>query len=132
MSKFSVDVAKYVAKTKKDVNEVIQGTAISLFRAVIMDTPVDTGRLINNWFATRGGPSTKVTQGSNTYQGAVARMVSKIEQSESPSYYLTNNLPYAYRIEYEGWSKVKAPQGMVRKNVNRFNAIFEKEVRKRK
>lgn len=43
--------------------------------------------------------------------------------------YLRNNLPYAYRIEYEGWSKVKAPEGMVRRNVARFRRILNEAVR---
>lgn len=129
---FTLDVSKYVAKTKKNVNEVIQGTAISLYRSIILDTPVDTGRLVGNWFVTKGSPSTKTVKGVMTAPQAVDRMTKVVEGKESNVYYLTNNLPYAYRIEYEGWSKNKAPQGMVRKNINRFNALLEQEARKYK
>ena len=41
---------------------------------------------------------------------------------------LTNNLPYAERLEY-GWSN-QAPQGMVRVNVARFNTLLEEEAAK--
>ena len=43
---------------------------------------------------------------------------------------LTNNMPYAYRIEFEGYSKTKAPEGMVRKNVARFRQLLQEEAQK--
>jgi hypothetical protein len=41
--------------------------------------------------------------------------------------YLTNNLPYASRIEF-GYSKVKAPEGMVRKNIIRITQNLQDEL----
>jgi hypothetical protein len=35
------------------------------------------------------------------------------------TYYLTNPMPYANVIEYDGHSSIKAPDGMVRKNIVR-------------
>lgn len=43
--------------------------------------------------------------------------------------FFTNNLPYAERIEYDGWSRFKAPQGMVRKNVVRWDDIVAAKAR---
>lgn len=43
--------------------------------------------------------------------------------------YFTNNLPYARRIEYDGYSSVKAPQGMLRININRFTDAVERAIR---
>jgi hypothetical protein len=36
--------------------------------------------------------------------------------------YIVNNLPYAHRLEYEGWSK-QAPEGMVRVSIAEFQQI---------
>ena len=41
---------------------------------------------------------------------------------------LTNNLPYAQRLEY-GWSQ-QAPQGFVRVNVSRFQQLINEEANK--
>ena len=46
--------------------------------------------------------------------------LAKFPKDKDSVVYLTNNLPYAARIEYDGWSHTKAPEGMVRKNVIRI------------
>ena len=132
---FTLDVSKYVAKTKKDVTEVIQSTAIVMFRDVIFDSPVDTGRFRANWFCTVNNPTGKVVYNPDEIYPPdaqiVDRMIKKVESAKSPkTYYLTNNLPYAYNLEMG--SSNQAPQGMVRKNINRFNALLEQEARKYK
>jgi len=43
--------------------------------------------------------------------------------------WLANSLPYAHRVEYEGWSR-QAPEGMVRRNVARIQKIISGELRK--
>ena len=42
--------------------------------------------------------------------------------------FITNSLPYAYRLEYDGWSR-QAPAGMVRVTVVEFAQRFERAVR---
>jgi hypothetical protein len=44
--------------------------------------------------------------------------------------FLSNSLPYAARIEFDGWSHTKAPQGMVRRNVARFNQLLRENEKK--
>lgn len=41
--------------------------------------------------------------------------------------YFTNALPYAQRLEYEGWS-MQAPAGMVRVTITEFNAAVEQAI----
>lgn len=112
---------------------------IRLFRSVIMDTPVDEGTLRANW---RTGVEKPITDPvvSDAWQQAISSMQGAVSGSNLPdTLYLTNNLPYAAVIEYGlypnppkteggktsgGFSK-KAPHGMVRKNVMRFNRIAE-------
>ena len=60
---------------------------------------------------------------------AINRATSKVNQYRlGDTITLSNNLPYAMRLEY-GWSK-KAPAGMVRLNVARFQQWVDKEARK--
>ena len=97
----------------------IKKAFIGLSTDIIMDTPVLSGRLRNNWM-------TSVNQGSNettesTGNEAINR-VSAVKFKLGDTLYLTNNLPYAKRIEY-GYSK-KAPNGMLRRNIIRWEKYF--------
>ena len=51
-------------------------------------------------------------------------MVATVPELAGNVVYLTNNLPYAQRLEYEGWSK-QAPAGMVRVNMARIADIMK-------
>ena len=103
----------------------IKAAIVGLCGDIISDTPVDTGRLKNNWFSSVGVASTETTE--QTADAARARLEAAVSQGYKLDkvFYFTNNLPYAYRIEFEGWSK-KAPQGMVRRNIVRWNAYFRR------
>jgi len=138
MSNFTVDVKKWADKTNTGIDVAIRGVAMSLFRDVILDTPVDEGRLRSNWFCTKNSASTRIIaeneSGIYPSDGQILFSVERVINSGklASSYYLTNNAPYANKIEFEGHSRVKAPNGMVRKNVIRFNQILDEEVRKTK
>lgn len=123
---FSAQIGNYSDTTKKSLQNVRRGVTIKLFSAVILDTPVDTGRLRGNWQMTEEVPAsgnldTTDKSGGTTVQKSTAGIVATTGNNPV---FLTNNLAYAERIEFEGWSHTKAPQGMVRKNVVRFNGLI--------
>jgi hypothetical protein len=130
---FSNDLKKFRLKIEKGDDELIQGVEIALFSAVIMDTPVLSGRLRGNWQASfdtpaEGTPDDIDKPGSAT----INKMSTKVQsQPGGRLTYLANNLPYAVPIEY-GLSTGKAPEGMVRKNVVRFQNIVDREAKKRR
>lgn len=98
---------------------------LELFTSVILDTPVLEGRLRGNWVISADNPadgtvSVKDPSGRIT-AGKVSSFINDFDGTKDFDVYLTNNLPYAYRIEYDGWSKTKAPEGMVRKNLIRIS-----------
>jgi hypothetical protein len=123
---FSQEIAKWGAKTSKEVEDVRRGVCIKLFNAVILDTPVDTGRLRGNWRCSTQKPD--YLHNVETYDPSGAETITKVaeivnQSSGDVSVFLTNSLPYAARIEFDGWSHTKAPEGMVRKNVVRFDGL---------
>ena len=127
---FGADLVKFQGDAIKATEKTARGTAIALWRAVIFDSPVDSGRFRGNWIASDGAPiettySITDKQGTTTVNKAT---VSTLSSSDWQSLWLSNNLPYAQRLEY-GWSD-QAPEGMVRKNVIRFQDILDKEARK--
>jgi hypothetical protein len=103
-----------------DAEETVKAIKMALFRSIIQDTPVDTGRLAGNWQSTLNSPAS----GESSAMGKATAISGINPGKASDTAFLTNNLPYAARIEFEGWSHTKAPQGMVRRNVNRIAAII--------
>lgn len=118
-------VAEFELIALNQSENAIKAAIVGLCGDIISDTPVDTGRLKNNWFPSVDVASTETTE--QTADTARARLETAVSQEYKLDkvFYFTNNLPYAYRIEFEGWSK-KAPQGMVRRNIVRWNAYFRR------
>lgn len=121
---FSVDVSKWVERTGDTVEQASADVMLALFRGVILDTPVLEGHLRGNWIPTKGSPAEASAPLSpdptgNNSLNRVTKFMGSQDLQDDFSIYLTNNLPYAHRIEY-GWSTIKAPEGMVRKNVKKI------------
>ena len=104
---------------------------ISLTTDIIYDTPVDTGRLRNNWIPSINKSETSYSMlGSDTSKRrskerpTLQETITKVNTLKlGDTFYFTNNLPYAKRIEFDGWS-AKAPAGMVRKNLLKWSKYF--------
>jgi len=141
--KFGALISQWADKKKLDIEKVARGFCINLSTEIIMRTPVGDpqqwvykhptrgyidylsfkdapagytgGRARNNWFATVAMPSEKMNKSADkTGQASVKRVnagANKLKAGQT--FYLTNNLPYIRRLEYEGWSN-QAPAGMLR------------------
>lgn len=127
---FALDVSKFVEKAKKNPEKVMRQVSIKLFSAIIKASPVDTGRFRMNWMVSGGTPASGTTDATdksgNTATGNATSFV--LKATDWREFTLTNNLPYAQRLEY-GWSQ-QAPQGMVRTNVSRFQQLINEEANK--
>ena len=130
MSKFTMDVQAFIAKAKKNPETVMRSVSLKLFSAIIKASPVDTGRFRGNWQTTGVTPATGLVAGVDpTGNKAVNSAATFITNAPGwDTFTLTNNLPYAERLEY-GWSK-QAPTGIVRVNVIRFQQLINEEAAK--
>lgn len=134
MSKFAADIKKFADKANLTMEQAYRGITLKLFSAVILDTPVLDGQLRGSWYSKENTPRIDSTPRVDP-SGSVAitelnSMVGKAKLGGKMT--MANSMPYAYRVEYEGWSG-KSPQGMVRINVARIQGILAqtvKEVRK--
>jgi len=113
----------------KDFSEqpekVIRGTLIAMGSKIIKRSPVDTGRFRNNWQFSIDAPATGKDPGAGN-EAQLMNAANKLVAGNT--FYMTNNLPYAERLEY-GWSK-QAPQGMVRVTLGEYSQILEVEAKK--
>ena len=100
-------------------------TANSLTVGVAYGSPVLTGRFYGSHTLTIGSVDTRVKpenpKGSAApYPGIplsqAASIVARLKLDDIV--YIANALPYARRIEFEGWSKFKAPNGVYRVAAN--------------
>ena len=108
----------------------IKKAIIGLTTDIIYDTPVLSGRLRNNWIPSINQGANYSMLGFDTskrkskVRPVVAETTGKVlELKLGDTFYFTNNMPYAERIEFKGWSN-KAPSGMVRKNLIRWEKYF--------
>lgn len=127
---FALDVSKFVEKAKKNPEKVMRQVSIKLFSAIIKASPVDTGRFRMNWMASGGTPAAGTTDATDKSGNiAIGNATSFVLKAANwHEFTLTNNLPYAQRLEY-GWSQ-QAPQGFVRVNISRFQQLINEEANK--
>ena len=143
---FALDVQKFAEQFNEGAEEAVRGVTIKLWSAVIKTSPVgdiDGGRFRGNWFPSDAQPSSKVDLSARDKSGS--KSISSATQfvngaADWSAFTLTNNLPYSEVIEFGqygdgpntvgGFSK-KAPQGVVRVNVDRSRSELEVEANKR-
>ena len=139
MADFEAQMRAFARKANMSIDKAVRGTAIKLFSAVIKSSPVDTGRFRANWTTNGPTPATGVTTMTDQQGNAtVSAMTQLVATAPHLAFTLSNNLPYAHRLEYGGYGdgpntvggySTQAPAGMVRVNVARFNAILEEAAR---
>lgn len=130
MATRKANIGAYITRFKGRMTTFQRGVLIKLYGSVIKDTPVLTGRLRGNWTFGLGEPPTTFNDGTGDPTGKVVGEVRSQVKGQDGKFYLANSMPYCNRIEFLGWSKVKAPQGMVRKNILRIANILSEEAGK--
>jgi hypothetical protein len=128
MSTFTLDISKFVDKANKTVDAEVRKICLDLLTGIVLKTPVDTGRARANWFTSIGSPSGNVTASTDpSGSSAISSGLSAISKATGNVLWITNNLPYIYRLEFGtynngpktvgGFSR-QAPAGMVRVTIN--------------
>lgn len=122
--KFREGVRKRMTLTKQQAELIVQKTLIDLASSVVMMSPVDTGRFRANWQFGNGAINAATSAdmdlgGARTVARLSGSISSGVKLGQVGVVYITNSLPYAFRLEYDGWSR-QAPAGMVRVSVDRF------------
>ena len=119
----SQEIKSFSVKAMATSEAKIKKAFMGLSTDIIMDTPVLSGRLRNNWFPSVNQGTDKTTKYTGEKGSAAISRVSAVKFKLGDTLYLTNNLPYAKRIEFDNWS-AKAPVGMVRKNIMKWEKYF--------
>jgi hypothetical protein len=126
MAGFSDQLAKFAERTKIKADVVVRKVTIDVAGALILRSPVDTGRFRGAWVYGQGAPNT-TTPDTPDKDGSIAQ--ARISQAVGTMTaggvaYITNSSAYARRLEY-GWSK-QAPQGFVRITALEYQQFLRK------
>lgn len=131
--KFEDAVKRWAQHTGKSLENVATASFLDVAGGVIRDTPVDKGQLRANWRVGIDAPATgQLDIVDPSGQATQAALINQAPNIFGRLVYFTNNLPYARRIEYEGYSSTKAQQGMLRINIIRFTDTVERAIRESK
>lgn len=132
MTGFAADVATFAKKANASVDAVVRKVTFDLFFDVVQRTPVDTGRLKANWQASQNTPVRGTLTSTDKDGNKTMVAISGAIGGAGSVTYLANNLPYAHRIEFDGWSRTKAPAGMVRVSMARVQRLLSAAARQHK
>lgn len=130
---FAADLARLCEAAGDKAELVVRKAALDLGGQLLDRSPVDTGRFKNNWATSVNGMSTATGAGADASAAAARTMLQAqvAEWKPGKTIWITNSLPYAYRLEYDGWSK-QAPGGMVRLAVQNYAQAVAKAARELK
>jgi|SRR5690242_11445466 len=122
--KFALDLTALTVKYKGRLDAVVRKVVLDLGTRIILRSPVKTGRFRANWQYGLGAPPEGTTLEVDKSGAATLRTLTRsvVQQDAAGKiHWLTNNLPYAVRLEY-GWSK-QAPAGMVGVTVREYQRV---------
>lgn len=116
MASFAKSMQARAGKIPGRADQITRQIALAADRAVVMATPVDTGRARANWQATIGAPATGTVNGAPGKGASVAAATSQASAviagyRSGQVIFLTNNLPYIVPLN-NGHSK-QAPANFV-------------------
>lgn len=121
---FAKQVHDFKLKAEDKTKEQIEFICWTLFTDIVQGTPVDTGRAIGNWQPSIDRPiNSTIERLDKTGSQVIASAGPVIEKAAGHIFYITNNLPYIERLEFEpGFAKNKQG-GWVRYSIERAKQI---------
>lgn len=126
---FLTDVSGFVNRATEALNKTAAEVETEVMTLVIMRSPVDTGRFRGNWQTSVGSAATGEIERIGA-QPSIEEMRSVVSALKGGRVtFLSNNLPYGHRLEFDGWSD-QAPAGMVRRTVSEYQKIVDNAARK--
>ena len=143
---FTADISKFVEKANGNADKVIRKVIFDIGTKIVMRSPVGDavfwkspppkgyagGRFRGNWQYGFGmSPSGELDSIDKSGSVSTGRITAGVTGNPAIGiHYLTNNLPYAMRLE-NGWSRqAVAPAAIVGRTVLEFQSMVEQAVAK--
>lgn len=120
---WAIEIDAEFVKAMGDVREAVIYIATEALDRVKRKSPVDTGHFRNNWLVSVGGPDGSIMPMPGAFTAENIAALAAYPEEGWPAIYVTNNLPYANRLE-DGHSK-QAPAGMVAITIPELEALMQ-------
>lgn len=130
-AQFTVDVSRFVAKAKQDMDGLFRAIALEALVRVKELTPVKTGYLRANFVATLDPQSVRAAPGGSNSEAAIA------QARAGDTIYIVNPVVYARRVEFgfvgedsKGRAFNQPGRGMVQQVVTELTSIARRVARR--
>lgn len=122
-SKFVSSLSQFADNQKSLASFATSDSILSLFRNLVLQTPIDTTRCQSNWNLSLGSPNSSFFEtlqdgGSSALRSAEESLFSQEVLKEGAKVYISNSTPYIYELE-NGHSR-QQPTGWIFSEVSRF------------
>ena len=118
---FALQLSNFTNGTANELIKQQRELIFELGKSIVLDSPVDWGTFRGNWRFSYDNKQIQLDRQDKTGAQVLAELRAFVDGFNGGTMWLLNGMPYGLPLEY-GHSK-KAPQGMVRRNVSRINAI---------
>jgi hypothetical protein len=128
---FALEIEKFADEAMGAVENTRRIFIGNLCVAIIDRTPVLSGHLKGNWqpsiCAAEMDEVPRASKEGGFVKQQVYDVLAKLKGDET--FYFSNNAPYVLVIEYEGHSREKAPEGMVRVSLAEVGQLINQAIR---
>ena len=118
---FSLQLSNFTNGAASELIKQQREIIFELGKSIVLDSPVHRGTFRGNWRFSYDNKQIQLDRQDKTGAQVLAELRAFVDGFNGGTMWLLNGMPYGLPLEY-GHSK-KAPQGMVRRNVSRINAI---------
>lgn len=112
LAQFARSIRKRAVGVEPAVSDVLRRVALVANQAIVMATPVDTGRARANWQVSIDTEITTET-GSTNFQAQMAANQNTIKSYKNGALIIQNNVPYISKLN--AGSSAQAPAGFVQR-----------------
>lgn len=118
---FALQLSNFTNEAAEELTRTQRAIIFELAKSIVMDSPVDRGTFRGNWRFSFSPAQQQLDIQDKGGGATLAELQRFIAGFNGGTMWLLNGMPYGGPLEY-GYS-AKAPQGFVRRNVARINAI---------
>lgn len=140
VASLTLDINKILEKAKENGALVARKLVLELQTRVMLKSPVDTGRLRNNWNVGISHIDTTSHGADKSGVEASTRGLAELSKFNlGNTVWITNSLPYVYKLEFGLYGKgdktvngfsTQAPHGFIRITHQEITAAFESIAKK--
>ena len=133
-NEFKKNLDNEIKRQQEEQKKEYKSIVFELYSTVQKNTPVDKGYLRTNNILSvnqRSYDQLDIIKDESELLSEAKGKLNSMTLKDGSTNFIQNNMPYADRIEYEGHSSIKAPQGFYRislKQVQRAVARSRREV----